>query len=422
MDVLVDRRTGVVSRLTANPVPPRLPRAFRMHTAVLSDTTRFGPWASDSAGAGYAFHDDEAAKAAAIGEAVERYCGNLIPPGLVRASYRDLVAAGHDAVDPQTFALFSAEQYGKPGFPCVPMTTDLELEWASGTDLGTGKPTLVPASLVWVSYDRPPRTNPILQAGLAAGPHLGWAQRGALYELAERDTMALAWHGRRSLRFVEPPPTLAALGRHGSLRTRFVEFPNDFGLVVAGALVHDESTGYLTLGTAARSAAEPALRKALAEAFQLQLFVADYDNPHGPYMRAAEHPASPLKPWRADRSYLDAYREDFADVVDYGCHLQLYLDPRAQDRFEAELVSSITGTVAWTDLPAEPEPSVVELAGALGRRVVSVDVTTPDIRPTGLRVVRVLSTGLYSNSAAGLPFLGGTRLPTGGRRALPLPH
>jgi ribosomal protein S12 methylthiotransferase accessory factor len=302
------------------------------------------------------------------------------------------------------------------------MSTDLELRWAPGTDLGTGEPTLVPASLVWVSYNGTPRTNPILQAGLAAGPDLGWAQEGALHELAERDTMALAWHGRRPLRFVEPPPALAALGRYGSLRTRFVEFPNDFGLVVAGALVRDESTGYLTLGTAARSAAEPALRKALAEAFQLQLFVADYDDPHGPYMRAAENPASPLKPWRADRSYRDAYRDDFADVVDYGCHLQLYLDPRAQDRFEAELAASVTGTVAWTELPSTPEPSVAVLAEALGGRVVSVDVTTPDIRPTGLRVVRVLATGLYSNSAAGLPFLGGTRLPEDGRRALPLPH
>lgn len=443
---LVDDRTGIISRLTPASTPDAFPASFGLVASVLSDTTRFSAWPSDSSGAGYAFADEAAATAAAVGEAVERYCGNLVPPGLARASHRQLVAAGLDALDPASVALFSPGQYARPGFPFVPMTADLDLEWAPGVDLTTGAPVLVPASLVWVSYPAAaarrglPVTNPIIQAGLAAGPDTAGGRLGALHEVLERDAMALSWHGRRPLRLVEPPAALAALGRgrQGSMHTRFLAFScEDTGTVVAGAVVRDPATGYLTMGTAARASAEPALRKALAEAFQLQLFVAGYDDPDGPYMRAARDPRSPLKPWRADRSYGDAYRADLADVVDYGCHLQLHLDHRIQDRFEAELTSAVTGTIHWTGLdPPEsaaedPDVALDRLVGRLldvGERVLAVDVTTADVRPTGLRACRVLVPGRYSNSAAGLPFLGGDRLATslGGdlaaRRPLPLPH
>ncbi|RZQ64722.1 YcaO-like family protein [Amycolatopsis suaedae] len=430
---LVDERTGVIRRLVPQPVPGRLPAAFELIAAELSDTTRFSVWPSDSGGAGYALGDPDAAAGAAVGEAVERYCGNLVPPGLRHGAFDELDAA----VDPESVALFSAEQYASEGFPFRPMTRDLPMEWADGVDLRTGRATLVPASLVWVSYVAAaveaglPPTNPIIQAGLAAGRGRAAAGRSALLELLERDTIALAWHGRAGLREVAPPPWLAAWGRggHGTWRTRFVEFTGGFGVPVAGALVHDVETGYLAMGTACRPDGADALRKALAEACQLQLFVAGYDDPDGPYMRAAADPRSPLAPWRAGRDYAAAYRDDLRDVVDYGCHLQLYLDPAFQRRFLTELDDAVTGEVSWRDLPAGPPDLaglVERVADVAGAPVVSVDVTTPDVVPSGLSVVRVLVPGLYSNSAAGLPFLGGVRqrdvLAGRPRRDLPLPH
>ncbi len=255
--------------------------------------------------------------------------------------------------------------------------------------------------------------------------------------MLERDAVTMAWHGRRPLREVIPPPWLAKLGTgaRGSLTTRFLEFPNEFGMVVIGALVFDEASGYLSMGAACRATAEPAMRKALAEAFQLQMFVGDLDDPDGPYMRAANRPDSPLKRWRADRRYLDDCRDDLADIVEYCTHLQLFLDPRMRDRLAAELADAVTGTVTWEALDADapfaattdPAPLATALARA-GHPVVSVDVTTDDVRPTGMRVVHTLAPGLYSNSSVGLPFRGGTRLPdqlaTVGkpRRDFPLPH
>jgi ribosomal protein S12 methylthiotransferase accessory factor len=438
--LLTDPRTGIVRRLTRPPIPARFPAGFELIASELGDTSRFCPWPADSAGAGYAFAQPEAALGAALGEAAERYCGNLVPDGLVRASYRELCARGVRALDPESLALYAPAQYAEPGFPLTEFTRELTVEWTEGTDLADGGSVLVPASLVWVSYvsadveQRGPRTNPVIQAGLAAGPTLRDACLGALGEIVERDAMTLGWHGRAGVRPLTPDPWLEefARGPDAHLDTRFLSFPALFGMPVAGALVRDAVTGYLTLGVAARADTGDAALKAYGEALQLQLFTADYDDPDGPYMRAAADPRSPLKPWRRDRDYADAYRNDLRDVVDYGCHLQLYLDPRTQDAFEAELRIALTeGPQSSPDPTApadgtDPLEAVVGRMTAAGHHPVVVDVTTPDVRAAGLHVVRALVPGLYSNTAAGLPFLGGTRLADSlagaPRRSLPLPH
>ena len=148
---LHDARTGVIRALVPHPIPEHFPPSFALTTARLADTTRFAAWAGDPAGAGYAFADPGAVLGAAVGEAVERYCGNLVPPGLVRGSYDELSRAGRSAVQPSALALFSPQQHAEPGFPAVPMADDLVLDWAEGADVLTGAPVLVPASLVWPS-------------------------------------------------------------------------------------------------------------------------------------------------------------------------------------------------------------------------------------------------------------------------------
>lgn len=441
--LLTDPRTGIVRRVSRRPVPARFPAGFELVASELCDTTRFCPWPADSAGAGYAFADPDAALGAALGEAAERYCGNLVPRTLVRGSHLSMTTQGRRAVAPESVALYGASQYADPHFPLTPLTSDLEVEWAQGIDLADGSPVLVPASLVWVSYvsadvaPRGARTNPVIQAGLAAGATFEDACLGALAEVIERDAMTLGWHARAGLRTVRPPEWLASFtrGPGGDLHTRFLAFPQLFGLPVVGALVHDTATGYLTLGVAARTDDEGALLKAYGEALQLQLFSADYDDPDGPYMRVAADPRSPLKPWRKERDYASAYHKDLRDIVDYGCHLQLYLDPRVQDAFEAQLTTALhegTDRAPATDpIPhgltaADTLAALSARLRAKGHQVVVVDVTTPDVRAAGLHVVRVLVPGLYSNTAAGMPFLGGDRLSAALgdslRRELPLPH
>ncbi|WP_067823336.1 YcaO-like family protein [Nocardia inohanensis] len=437
---LVDPRTGIVRRVTPVQLPATFPPGFRMFDSVLSDTTRFAAWPVDSSGGGCAFHDEDAARAAAIGEAVERYCGNLVPDELIRGRGIDLRAAGHRVLPLAEVALYSQTQYATVGFPFVPLTDELEIDWTRGHDLLTGAAVLVPAGLVWVSYPLAvaestlPVTNPIIQAGLSAGPDMEFATFGALCEIIERDAMALAWHTRDELVELTPEPSLARLATRADsgITTRFFLFPNEFGLYVVGALTHDPNRGYLTMGAAARPSATAAARKALLEALQLQRFVAEYDDPDGPYMRAALDPRSPLQPWRRDRGYRDGYGEELDRLVDYGCHLQLFLDPAVQREFRAELEISSTSEIPLSVLPDATELTDARALAAriaeTGAQVAVVDVTTEDVAPTGMRAVRVIATGLYSNSAAGMPFLGGRRLAEAltargtTRRVLPLPH
>lgn len=442
--LLLDGRTGIVRRLVRRPVPSWFPPSFTLTHAWLCDTTRFGRWPVDATGAGYSFADPRRTVAAALGEAAERYCGNLVPTGLVTASHTELVDAGIDAVDPDSLALYSPAQYETPGFPLVPMTTDLVQQWARGRDLRTDAPVLVPASLVWVSWTAPsaghdaPRTNPVMQAGLAAGADRVSAETGALLEVIERDAMTLSWHGGRGLRQAVLPRWLRDFcqGPQGVFDVRFLAFDNEFSEPIVGALVTDERTGYLTLGMGVHHDPLDAALKAYGEALQLQLFVADYDDPAGSYARLAASPTSPLKPWRADRAYRQSYRGDLSDVVDYGCHLQLYLDPVVREEFHRELAGAVTGEIRLEDLapraaqtPDRRLAGLVDRLAARGHRAVAVDVTTADVRRAGLHVTRLIVPGLYCNAPIGMPFLGGQRLPAARSRprtaslpALPLPH
>ena len=45
-------------------------------------------------------------------------------------------------------------------------------------------------------------------------------------------------------------------------------------------------------------------------------------------IRAGVFDPRAYKPYRADRTYQDAYRRDYRDMIDLGSHAQIYLDPR----------------------------------------------------------------------------------------------
>jgi ribosomal protein S12 methylthiotransferase accessory factor len=436
---LVDARTGIVRRIEPRATPAHFPPAFALAHAVLADSTAFCGWASDASGAGHAFADPDALLGAAVGEAVERYCGNLVPSGLVRASAAALRAEGRRVLGPAALALYSAAQHASGRLPVAVLDDDAVVDWTwaerLGSDAeraGSGERLLVPASLVWVAHALlvPPAVHPIMQAGLATGRSVAEARWGGLGEVLEREAMTRAWTDGEGVVELDVPRALHDLARGpaDALSCRWLLFPSAAGLPVVGALLRDARTGYLTLGMASGGRAMRAARKALGEALQLQLFQADLDDPAGPYMAAARLPGSPLKPWRADRAYRLSYRPDLSDAIDYGCHLQLHLDPVLQRTFLDELDRSTTGRRDLADVTDRwdgPERlgELVEALGAGGREVLAVDVTLPEIQRAGLHVTRVIVPGLRSNAPHALPFLGGPDpAPPRPSRPVPLPH
>ena len=186
---------------------------------------------------------------------------------------------------------------------------------------------------------------------------------------------------------------LRPAGPSGDLDTRFLAFTSPFEVPVLGALVSDRRTGYLTLGVGVHVDPQKAASKAFAEGLQLQLFVADYDDPTNGYGRLAGQPGSPLKAWRQDRSYRHSYRFDLRDVVDYGCHLQLHLDPDVQHLFLNELDAAILGEQSLESWGYDTGPrntrALTERLAADGHRAIALDLTTADVAPLGWHVCRV---------------------------------
>ncbi|CAL9572194.1 hypothetical protein SUDANB95_04818 [Actinosynnema sp. ALI-1.44] len=410
-DWLVDPRTGIVRGLTDVRHHPSIPRALTTVHAKVSDISRVSPWRNDPVAGGSTFGDRGAAARAAVGEAVERYCGNIVQEHLLtHASYDELVRSGQHAVDPRTLVLFSERQYDAPGFPFTRFTADLPVHWVRGRSLTRDVPAWLPASMVYANWYTPtfaadPPTNPTFYPGIAAGEDLDAAVAAGLQEVVERHTTMTWWLNAVRLPAAHLTTALrTAWPDDDGQRRWLIPLDNEFGApVVAGCVEHAED-GILTIGFAARPDPVQAGLKAWTEALTLQDIARDLMAPDGAYRKAVGSgriDVSGVKPWRADRRYLDDCRPDFRDVVDLTAQVQLHLDRRAQD-----LVRPWVDVPPGRDLPPALRGDLRTAVESRGYEVFCADITTPDVRAAGLRVVRTLVPGLVPNSAAAFPHLG----------------
>jgi ribosomal protein S12 methylthiotransferase accessory factor len=420
-DLLVDSRFGLVTELVPQRGKPGLPPAWVGCSARVADTASAGIAPTDRYGFGAALADPAKARGAALGEAVERYCGNLVPAGLPVRSYRQWREAGVDAVDPGTLALYSARQYRTPGFPFVPFTEDLEVAWVPGADLGTGAEVMVPASVAYLNYFRgehahEPPTNALSYAGIAAGRTAEEARRGALEELFERDASALWWSSGAAASFLTDGERVTdsfADPGAGRREIRLYRVPAQFAAPVLAAFVGDADRGMIAFGTACRADPVEAATKAVVEAFAVLELTTELVEPDSELWHAVASGSlgtHVFKPWRADRAYRREFRDDYRDLVDLPAVAQLYLDPEMRGEPLDRLRSSSPST-RFGEIPVASEDYVAELTTA-GFRAIAVDLTTSDIRAAGLHVERVVVPGLYGNAPAAFPLLGGNRLYT----------
>lgn len=425
---VVSTRTGIVTRLRPVTFRTAVPPQLRYVESETADMSRLAPWASNTYNAGSSWGDEEAAAAGAVGEAVERYCGNAVDgDDLIDASYDELVRAGRRAVDPRTLALFSRRQYDDPGFPFVEFSRTLRTPWVAGWSLATGEEVLVPAALTFVNWNagvgagRPP-TNPAFYPGIAAAPSLDQALANALEEVVERDAAMLWWLSGHAA------PTLPADALVDSLvprawreetgtTVRVVPLLSRMGVPAVAALVSSPAAGLTTMGLAARNTPEAAVSKALLEGFGLLETAVDMQDPRGGFWSSVTaEGAGAVKPVRADRRYLDDYRPDFRDVTDLYSQLQVQLDPRAAAQVDSRVAAASVDLASLPRLPERDPAAYVRELTERGFEPVAVDLTTADVALAGWRAVRVLVPGLLPNFPTAFPPLGTGRATREPRR------
>ncbi|MBY4037142.1 YcaO-like family protein [Rhodococcus fascians] len=417
-------RLGVLTGVGPLERDVELPSAWVGYRAHVACMDRVVDWVADPIGFGASFGDHGAARGAAIGEAVERYCGNAVPPHLDRASYRELRARGIDALDPGTFALYSPEQYASRGFPFVPFTADTPVEWVEGVDMHDGRAVRAPAGSVYLNYIRGSRTSEpplhsLMYSGIATGTSRQRAEQSAIEELLERDATTIWWaSGTDAHRLDDGGRVIGQMGCPAEgfdLDVTLINIPSQFGVPVVGALVRDRARELVAFGSACRATPHAAATKALVEALgsmQLSRQLADPDSETWQSVRTGAMPDHVFLPYRADRNYLDAAGKNFRNLVDLPAVAQLYQDRRMQAG-AALLRLEPRDLVAMDEIPAVTGSVRETYLAALARHgidAVVVDLTTDDIAQSGLTVVRVLTPQLVGNGPPAFPLHGSPRL------------
>jgi len=215
------------------------------------------------------------AMASALMEACEGFHAEKIGP-VRNAAYRDL-ARSASVADPATLCA------GIRHFDAA-----AAISWVEGYDLLRGEPCWVPAEIVHTDYTLPRPDGYFLAGsnGLASGNHLTEAINAALYELVERDAVAL-WIAqplrRRAscvleLTSVDDPDCRALLDRYeaAEIAARIWNVTTDVGIPAFLCEIRDLSAGdpqRLTRfhGSGCHADRAVALVRALTEAAQTRL-------------------------------------------------------------------------------------------------------------------------------------------------------
>jgi ribosomal protein S12 methylthiotransferase accessory factor len=397
---LVSPRTGIIRSLSRaargieEPSPPIL------YHALLSNFDFKKAESQARAAAGKGLTDDDAI-GGAVGEAIERYCA--AHPALAsihRARFADLDAP---AISPPECVLYSAAQHARPGFPHPEWKRDLEIGWLRVKELPSDREILAPAFLIYSNYFGPNGEDSYCEPtsnGLAAGPDLHTAILSGLCELAERDAFLVNWMNRLPAPEVDCEDGVAsdicAHYRRFGVETRVFNVTTDLPMYAMMAVSLSEPGRGPSALVALGCHLDPriAVRKALFEICQIRpgetrRFFED---------RAGQqlHSYSNIKTLQDHSAYLTLpeRRNELSFLLENGRRQQLQgLPNRASGDIARDLETAVDGLVR------------------AGCRVAYADLTTPDVKPFDICVVRTLATGLQPiHFGFGEERLGGRRL------------
>ncbi|MCA9332409.1 YcaO-like family protein [Candidatus Saccharibacteria bacterium] len=326
------------------------------------------PWESAAGGIG---RNEEDAKLAAIGEAIERYSATLIELPL---RHRDSITTDR-IVTADKWCLFTKEHRERADFPFKNIYSD-NCMYTNVYDLQTNKETWIPQPLVALRDDY--KTGIPTSSGLAAGPSSYQALLRAIQELIERDALMMTWLHSIPARSIETPTFYKSQVKELNGEMWAFDLTPDYSpfpvIAVAGGIPKKGKWRY-SLGVACRETWGAALDKAYLEWNQGVLFAGIYEK-------------------YVDTSYLkDPFKLKSFDehAIYYSIHPEEWNDlPFFKNRDQiCEL--SIRGKEMTC------EQALKTIKSSLNKSSINLyyrDITTIDACQLGIRVVRVASPDL----------------------------
>ncbi|MGW5660931.1 TOMM precursor leader peptide-binding protein [Streptomyces sp. NPDC003758] len=324
------------------------------------------------------------ARASALGEAVERYCGSRHgDEPVVRDTFH---ALGDAALHPNACQLYDVRQYRdreawnrtRSHFQYVPRPFDVDrpTDWTPVWSLTAGTHRLLPTSFLYFDAESGPDSVCADSNGNAAGSTLEDALVQGFLELVERDAVALWWYNRTRHAAVDldafDAPWVERIKHGCRLINREVwalDLTSDLGIPVVVALSRrtDKPAEDVVFGFGAHFDPAIALRRALTEMAQL-LPAAAKARPDGTGYTLTD--PEPRAWWQhatlANQPYLRAHPQQTPRTPGHWSHT-----PRA------DFADDVTDILALTRRH--------------GLELLVLDQTRPDI---GLPVVKVIVPGL----------------------------
>lgn len=346
----------------------------------------------------------ESAQASALGEAVERLAARSVrPQDAFTASFAEL---GDEAVNPREWDLFHPETRAEAGFPYPTLDEHRPIRWLWGQSIDEElrqTPTAVPVARVAAFRAPEDRHDAAVVSGFAAATCTVDAVWRGLREVLERDAFMIAWANRlplRGLDLEDGPLDVVDLCRRFTevgLEVRAGALKLDLGMWLVIAQCRSDRPG--DPSTVVAVGCDPDLAtagsRALEELAAARLYVAG---------ELAAHRGPLPQP----------VAEQVTTMVDHGL-----LYARSEMRRELERWWCPQEHLPWpSSSPALPRPSSSELlrqgvsrCRSAGLRVLAVDLTPPEMRSLGLRVVKTLVPGTYPMQFdSRWPHFGGRRL------------
>lgn len=381
---LVSPRVGIIRSLRPMSTELVEPVPIVLYEARLADFEFSGEEARKTRiGVGKGSTED-AAIMGAIGEAIERYCAfQPDQEGLVEASADEL---GSSAITPPEFVLYSPAQYERGEVPYRPFRRESRIAWIRGRSLPDEQEVFVPASLAYLGLVGEQLCHNTSN-GLAAGSDLDSAILGGLCELIERDAFLITWMNKLPVPEIvfgaehEIANAICAHYRRLDVEVRIFDVTTDIPVYGMMAFAIDRSGNgpSVVIGLGCSLDPTEAVTKALLELCQGRV----------------------SETWRYRQRGAGERKRilSFQDVHKLEDHGAIFAEPHMLK--ELDFLLATPRRVRLAHLPnlscgeaAADLGQCVKSLGKAGSRVAFVDLTTPDVAPFGLRVVRAVATEL----------------------------